>query len=127
MTQKKVLDFINNNDIKEMPHDPTDLFHNKIKNAINKAEHILDGNKSNNLKVIKPKAPILRGLPKIHKDLTPIRPFFTSAPTYKIAKALDKLLRTHIKLHHNHSLKNSLELIDFANNIKIENRNWIIW
>ena len=68
------------------------------------------------LKMIDPKAPRLRGLPKIHKDNMPVRPLvnFTSAPSYKIAKKIDKILRQYIVFNKNYSLKNSLELVDLT-------------
>lgn len=121
---EKVFDFLNNNNVKEIENDPTNKFQNTLKNVLNNSQYILDGRKCNHLKMINPRAPVLRGLPKVHKEQMPIRPLvnFTSAPSYKVAKALDKILRNNIKLNNNHSLKNSLELIDFTKNIKLENR-----
>lgn len=92
------------------------MFHTGIKNAINETVYILNSSKNNHLKIIKPRVPLFRGLPKIHKELMPIRPLvnFTSAPAYKLAKFLEKLLRSDININNGHSLKNSLELIDFT-------------
>ena len=44
------------------------------------------------LTMLDPKAPRLKGLPKIHKNNMPARPLvnFMSAPSYKIAKKLWK-------------------------------------
>ena len=66
--------------------------------------------------MVGPKAPRLRGLPKIHKKNMPVHPLvnFTSAPSYKIAKKTDKILRQYIVFNENYSLKNSLELVDFT-------------
>ena len=47
----------------------------------------------------------LRGLPKIHKNNMPVRLLvnFTSAPSYKIAKKIDKIVRpvsyTHLDVY----------------------------
>lgn len=74
--------------------------------------------------MIDPKAPNLRCLPKVHKSNMPVRPLvnFTSAPSYKIAKKLDKILRQHIEFKENYSLKNSLELVDLTKHFTIEPR-----
>lgn len=66
------------------------------------------------LNVINPSAPTLKGLPKIHKDNVPIRPLvnYTCAPTYKLAKKLEKLLKQHLVFDKNYSLKNSYDFID---------------
>ena len=54
----------------------------------------------------------------------PVRPLvnFTSAPSYKIAKKLDKILRQHIEFKENYSLKNSLELVELTKDFTIEPR-----
>jgi len=52
----------------------------------------------------------------------PIRPLvdYTSAPTYKVAKKLEKLLKEYIILDNNYSLKNSYEIIDKTKNVNIK-------
>ena len=64
----------------------------------------------------------LRGLPKIHKDNVPIRPLvnFTPAPTYKIAKILESLIRREVVLENSSSIKNNLELVEKIQNIEIK-------
>lgn len=111
---KKVNEFITNNNIQEIMKDPTDKFNNVLKSQMNQLNCLFTKEDLKYLKMIDPKAPTLRGLPKVHKDNTPIRPLvnFTSAPSYKLAKKLDKILRENIVLNNNHSIHNNIELTD---------------
>jgi len=72
--------------------------------------------------MIDPSAPVLKGLPKVHKPNIPIRPLvnFVTAPTYRVAKKLDSILRSNIILENDHSIKNSLELIEKTRNLDIK-------
>jgi hypothetical protein len=118
----KVNDFIESNDIIEIDKDPTTKFNLIINKAINNSKHLFQPEEVKYLKVMNPSAPTLRGLPKIHKQDTPIRPLvnFTTAPTYKIAKKLDRLLRLYFEFNSNHSLKNSLELVEKTKDLEIK-------
>ena len=113
-----------NNNIIEIKSDPTDRFNNNVKSVLNKTKYIITNEEKKYLKMIDPKAPRLRGLPKIHKNNMPVRPLvnFTSAPSYKIAKKLDIILRRHTVFNKNYSLKNSLELVDLIKELTIEPR-----
>jgi hypothetical protein len=68
-----------------------------------------------------PKATFLRGLPKVHKDGTPIRPLvdYTTAPTFKLAKKLESILKNHMVLNNSYSLKNSFDLIDKTKHLNV--------
>uniref|UniRef100_A0A1B6CKL9 Reverse transcriptase domain-containing protein n=1 Tax=Clastoptera arizonana TaxID=38151 RepID=A0A1B6CKL9_9HEMI len=69
-----------------------------------------------------PTAPPLRGLPKVHKPDIPIRPLvnYTTAPSYKLAKKLETILKSQIVLEHNYSVKNSHELVNEIKNMEIK-------
>lgn len=68
-----------------------------------------------------PRAPVLYGLPKIHKENTPIRPIasFTQAPTYKLCKWLNTYLPHKLSFQPKHVIKNSLDLIQKIKNINV--------
>jgi hypothetical protein len=76
---------------------------------------------------LNPSAPVIRGLPKIHKISLPIRPVvnWKQAPAYKLAKLLSQLLQTHIPLPNTFNVKNSIHLmkditeIPYHKNIKL--------
>jgi hypothetical protein len=60
-----------------------------------------------------PSAPSIRGLLKIHKPDSPIRPIvnWKQAPAYKIAKLLTKKLQQYIPLPNTFNVRNSTHLI----------------
>ena len=122
--KRKINEFFINNNIVEIKSDPTDRFNSNMKSVLNKTKYIITNDEKKYLKMIDPKAPRLRGLPKIHKDDMPVRPLvdFTSAPSYKIAKKIDKILRQYIVFNKSYSLKNSLELVDLTKKLIIEPR-----
>jgi len=69
-----------------------------------------------------PTAPNIQGLPKIHKADCPIRPIvnWKSAPAYKLAKHLNKLLQLHIPLPNAFNVKNPTHLLDDLYDIPYE-------
>ena len=102
-------------------NDPTDKYTKNINSAINKCVNLLDTQARRNVKHIKPKAPEFTGLPKLHKENLPVRPLinYTSAPTYKIAKKLQHIIKNSIKMENVHSVKNTLEFIEKIKTIEI--------
>jgi hypothetical protein len=56
----------------------------------------------------------MRGLIKIHKTESPIRPVvnWKNAPAYKLAKKLVELLQTHTLLLYTFNIKNTTQLIN---------------
>ena len=61
-----------------------------------------------------PKSPHIRGLIKVHKSDTPIRPIvnWTNAPAYNLAKQLVQFLNTHLPLPCAYNIKNTIHLIN---------------
>jgi len=59
-------------------------------------------------------ASLLRGLIKIHKEGTPIRPVvnFRNVPSYKLAKMLTDILKTHLPMPTVYNVKNSIQLMN---------------
>ena len=86
--------------ITELKHDPTDRYQNSVKQIVNKAKHIMTHKQKPYMKQIRPSAPTLQALPKIHKGDIPIRPIinYRNAPAHKLAKHLDKIIRQHTQL-----------------------------
>ena len=62
---------------------------------------------------LNPHIPTLKGVLKVHKDGTPIRPIvdYTQAPAYKLAKKLTNILKTHIPLPNAFNIQNSVQLM----------------
>jgi predicted GIY-YIG superfamily endonuclease len=120
----KVKDFIIKNNIDKLNKDPTATYTKEINKAISNCKHLLSANDIRYLKPIHPHAPPLKGLPKLHKDNTPIRPLvnYMPAPAYRLAKKLESIIKKEVKLHNSHSLKNSLELIETIKNTELNPR-----
>jgi len=70
---------------------------------------------------IKPAAPKLNVYIKTHKENEPIRTEInnTQAPAYKIAKYINKKMHHLINLPNNYNAKNSYEIAEELNKIKI--------
>ena len=62
---------------------------------------------------LNPDTPSLRGLVKVHKKDTPIRPIvnYRNAPSYKLAKMFTEKLKTYIPLPHVYNVQNSVQLM----------------
>ena len=113
--------FFSENNITQITKDPTIKYQKQINKFINNAKYIIQKENIKYLKQIKPNPPKLNALPKIHKPNIPIRPLInnTQAPSHKIAKHLDKLIRKHINLTNNTSVKNNIELVKKLEHIHI--------
>jgi len=73
---------------------------------------------------IKPIAPKLNALIKTHEEDNPIRPVINNiqAPSYKLAKHLNKKLNQLISLPHTYATKNSKEVAQELSNIQINDQ-----
>jgi len=71
--------------------------------------------------MLNPKAPILRGQPKTHKENVPIRPVinYRNAPTFKICKYLNTKVQNSLVWEKDYSIKNCYDLIDKIKEIQI--------
>ena len=68
-----------------------------------------------------PSAPLLYGLPKIHKEDNPVRPVvsYVNAPCYKLAKEINKILPEIIDFKSKYAIKNSFQFIDRTKNLNV--------
>ena len=117
----KIETFFTENNITEIKQDPTPQFQSTIKNIINKSEHVIPKNMKQYLKHIKPQAPTLNALPKIHKPNIPIRPLinYTTSPAYKLSKHMDKIIRSHITFKNHSAVRDTIHLVETIKNTHI--------
>ncbi len=117
----KINDYIENNNIIELHEDPTNKYHKTINKKINNCSELFNPIQKRRLKPIKPTAPKIRALPKIHKPEMTIRPIidFTTAPSYKVAKEVNYFLNKNIQIQNDHSIKNNIELVNKIESIDI--------
>lgn len=118
----KDLDFIDDSKFTYLSKDPTSGFGKLANNILSNCKS-LSKTEQNRLKMINPKAPILKGLLKIHKIGNLIRPVvdFRSEPTYRICQYLNKKLKNSIQWNNKYSLNNTYELVKNIKDIQIPN------
>jgi hypothetical protein len=124
---QKIDTFIQDNNIMKLNKDPTDSYHRQIQQAIKKCKDLIDRNRQKYMLNIKPTAPRINAYIKTHKDNNPIRPVIdnTQAPSYKIAKFLDRKIKEYVSLPNTYTVQNSNEMaqelqkIHNANNHKM--------
>lgn len=116
----KVEDFISTSGAELLSSNPTPKFQKQILNTLNQFSNNLQKNRYS-LRIMNPQVPILYGLPKLHKSGIPIRPVvsYVNAPAYKICKYLNNILKGMFTSKF--SVKNSIELTNSLQNIKIQN------
>jgi hypothetical protein len=102
--------FNTENGLRMLKKDPTAKFQNNVKEVVKKCNIII--NKSNKYKFIqiKPQAPKLNVLIKLHKVNLPIRPVvnYKNAPTYHIAKFLAKWLKQNMDLPYKYNIDSTI-------------------
>jgi hypothetical protein len=91
---QKVENFLNDNKFIQLTQDPTDKYQRQINQTIQKCNILINKQQRKYLNQIKPQPPTLNAQIKLHKKGEPIRPVVNNiqAPTYKIAKYLNKWL-----------------------------------
>mgnify|MGYP000934471646 CR=1 FL=1 len=97
-----------------------DDYHNEIRAATNSSKHLIDKEPIGKVLLV-PNPSVLRiyGLPKVHKEGSPLRPVVSSisAPPYLLAKFLDNWLKQVTCFNFFSSIKNSVDLVsDLAHN-----------
>ena len=97
-----------------------DDYHNEIRAATNSSKHLIDKEPIGKVLLV-PNPSVLRiyGLPKVHKEGTPLCPVasFVSAPSYLLATYLNGWFKQITSYTAPLSIKNSTELIsDLAQN-----------
>lgn len=116
----KISDFITESKALELNRDPTRSFKTAVSKCINHCPKVFDGT-GWRFSVMNPSAPILYGLPKIHKEGIPIRPIvaYCNAPAYKLCKGFINFFNSHTNFVSAFSVKNSVELISKIQDVDI--------
>jgi hypothetical protein len=109
---KKVHDFLDNNNFQKLPKDLTNKYQKLISMNIQRCDLIIPKNQTKHLTQRKPQPLLLKAQIKIHKPGHPIRPVINNktAPTYKIAKLQAKKLNDYTQLKYQYNVKNSTTL-----------------
>ena len=86
----------NNSSYQQLQKDPTPNTEKTVNEFVSQlvADNKITKIQSYRLKSSKGRAPVLYGLPKLHKENTPLRPIvsFTASPTYNLSKDLARIL-----------------------------------
>jgi hypothetical protein len=104
--------FLSANNFKTLTKDPTDKFQKSIHKAMQECNIIIDKRQIKHLTQKKPAPPTLKAQLKLHKISIPIWPVINNrtAPAYKLAKHLTKILNQYITLHNQYVVTNSTNL-----------------
>jgi hypothetical protein len=106
--------FINNNNFTHIGSDPTKKYQRAVRASINRCPHVIRGNAKWGHVTMNPTSPHIRGLLKVHKPDSLIRPAvnWTNAPAYKLAKHLVQFLAINLPLPYAYNIKNTVHLIN---------------
>jgi hypothetical protein len=109
---KRVTNFISNNNFTNAKSDLTKEFQRDLRSNIYKLQLNIQKDERRKYINLKPTAPTIRYLIKIHKEDSPIRRTanWKNAPAYKLAKMLSKYLQIHIPLPHTFNVKKILSI-----------------
>ena len=110
----KIQAFIDDNNFTRVGSDPTKKYQREVCASINRCPHVILINAKWRHVNMNPTSPHIRGLIKVHKPDSPIRPIvnWTNAPAYKLAKQLVQFLNTHLPLPYAYNIKNTIHLIN---------------
>jgi hypothetical protein len=116
------MDFIANNNLVLVNNDPAKNFQRKLRNLINECHITICKEEKWKYINLNPLAPTIRGLMKIHKIDSPMRPVvkWQNAPGYKLAEMLAKNLQLYLPLPYAFNVKNLVQLIDNLLNIPFD-------
>jgi len=94
----KIGTFISNNDFTRLTHDITNNSQRDIRAVVNECQSIIQKEEKWKYINLNPTAPTIRGLVKVHKEDSPVRPMvnWINALAYKLTKMLVKNLQTYI-------------------------------
>jgi hypothetical protein len=118
----KVDSFIQENHKTQLNKDPTDAYQKQIQQAIQKCNILIDKQTHKYLLNIKPIAPKLSVYLKTHKKDEPIRSEInnTQAPSYKVAKHMNKQLQNLICLPYTYNTRNSQQIAEELKRIQVK-------
>ena len=117
----KAQEFILNNQFSTMDNDPTNAFQKEIRKVVSNCTTTIHKEEKWKYINLNQSAPSKKGLPKIYKTNSPIRPIINwqNAPAYKLAKLLSKLLQLYIPLPNVSNVRNSIQLMKDLKDISI--------
>lgn len=117
----KVDTFLQDTNLLKLNSNPTDKFQKDLKNVLKTCNFIITPFDKHKYINMNPSAPVLYGLPKLHKPNIPIRPVvsYLNTPAYKIRKKLNNTLADLINFKPKYTIENSSELIEKINNTKL--------
>jgi hypothetical protein len=106
-----VLIFNTENGLSKLKKDPSAKFQKNVKETLKKCHIIISSLNKFKFIQIKPQAPKLNALIKLHKENLPIRPVvnYKNAPTYNIAKFLAKWLKQNLNLPYKYNINNTTQ------------------
>ena len=122
---RKMEEVIRDGPYRKLERDPTSRFKRITTEAIKK--HIEDPEVRKKLIPQDPKTPCIYGLPKIHKENTPLRPIVSAidAPSYKLAKYLAKILQPKVEEAQSY-VKNSQHFLQIIKDIRVNREDILV-
>ena len=109
----KTEDFIQGNGLLTYNANPTKSFQVQVRKVINISKTLIPPDSKWQHINIKPTAPTIKGLIKLHKSGHPISPVvnWKGAPSYKLARLFTQNIKIMAPLHNTHNLENTRDLI----------------
>jgi hypothetical protein len=125
---KKIHTFLTTNNFRTLTRDTTDRYQKRILKTIQECNLIIDKRQTKYLTQKEPSPPALKAQIKLHKTDIPIRPVInnSSAPSYKLAKHLTKILNQYITLNNHYKVTNSTNLAHDLIKLKIHENHKMI-
>jgi hypothetical protein len=124
----KVNSFLLANNFNTLSRDPTEKFQKSTHKTMQDCHLIVDKHQIKHLIQKKPAPPNLKAQLKLHKADIPIRPVINNrtAPAYKLAKYLNKILSQHITLHNQYIATNSTNLANDLTRLEIRENHYLM-
>ena len=114
---------------KKLKRDPTTKIETKVKNALKGLERrgLIDDRTRTRLTPQHSTPPQMYGLPKIHKEGTPLRPIVSTigSPTYCLAKELTRIL-TPLVGNTSSNVKNSAEFSEMIRKMELDEKDRMV-
>jgi hypothetical protein len=125
---KKTEDFIRDNNFRELQRDPTEKYQKELTDAVKKCTKVITEECRPKMNILNSKAPVMKGIPKIHKKNVPIRPLvnFKCAPTYNVSKLLSARLNKDLELEYKYNVKNSYDFVDKVKHINVKGNSRLV-
>ena len=118
---QKTNTFLENPIYMKLKSDPTARFQKQLKDQLKQCKIVIPQERIKTLINPNPKAPMFRSTTKLHKENYPIRPIvnYTPAPAYRTKKFLNKQLNESLIIENKYNIKNTGQLIQELQKIKI--------